>query len=252
MRVLARDRINSVLSIRGYELRHVPYPLAIDEFLDLQTTLTRAKDAGLSVGDYLDVSQNQAGTTQETIDRLAALGVFGDGVRRVCEIGPGSGRYLEKTIALCKPEHYEIYETSRPWRDWLSRRYPVVVRPTDGRALTSTPSASIDVVHAHKVFSGIAAMKAVRYMVEMMRVVGPGGKIAFDVVTEDCLDQPVLNEWLRSSNDYDTYPAFMPKQFVLDLFARGGFSLVGNFIVSMKPGVTQYLAFSREAVGQHS
>lgn len=250
--LLVRDRIDSLLRSRGYELRRIPANLPIDQYIDFNSTLTGAEHAGLSVGDFIDASHNQPGATAETIDKLAGLGVFEGSTRRICEIGPGSGRYLAKTISWCEPEYYEIYETSHAWRDWLAHEYPVVVQPADGRSLRPTPSGSIDLVHAHKVFSTVATMKSVRYMIEMMRVAVPGGRVVFDVVTEDCLDQAVIDAWVGASNDYETYPAFMPKQFVLDLFARNGFSCMGTFIVAMRPGTTQYVAFRRDGrIGQH-
>lgn len=246
LRTLGRNKVRSVLGSRGYELRRVPWNLPIDEFIDFRSTMTGARNAELSVGDYIDLTHNIPGVTQQTIDKLVEIGIFSGSPRRVCEIGPGSGRYLEKTIEACRPDHYEIYETSHPWREWLGGHYSIVLRPADGQTLSATPSASIDLVHAHKVFSGIAPVKSARYMVEMMRVTRPGGNVVFDVVTEDCLEQPILDAWMQSSADYDTYPAFMPKQFVLDLFARGGFTFLDSFTVPMKPGVTQYLAFARD------
>lgn len=90
------------------------------------------------------------------MQRLADLGALHAGVRRVCEIGPGSGRYLARTIERCAPEHYEIYETSDAWREWLLNAYDVIALDGGRRSLRATPEASIDLAKAHKVFSWIA------------------------------------------------------------------------------------------------
>jgi SAM-dependent methyltransferase len=247
LRAVARDGVNSVLHAVGFELtRRNSGPRPFSEYLDFDETLSGAERAGCSVGDFIDATYNQPGMTQRTIDELAALGVFSEPIERVCEIGAGSGRYVEKTLARCQPSFYEVYETSRDWREWLASQYRVVVQPADGARLSHTSDQSIDLVQAHKVFSGIAAMKTIRYLVEMTRVIRGGGQAVFDVVTEDCLDDETLNRWLTSRADYDTYPAVMPKTFVINFFTRRGFSLSGSFLFPMPPGKTEYMAFRRE------
>jgi hypothetical protein len=246
LRAIALDGVNSVLNVVGVELtrlRRGPRPFS--EYLDFQQTLAGAERAGLSVGDFIDATYNQPDATQRTIDKLAALGVFGEPIERVCEIGAGSGRYVEKTLARCQPSFYEVYETSCEWREWLGCQYPVVVQPADGARLSKTPDRSIDLVQAHKVFSGIASMKTIRYFSEMTRVLRHGGQAVFDVVTEDCLDDDTLKSWLDSRADYDTYPAVMPRSFVIDFFTRRGFSLVGSFVFPMSPGKTEYMALRK-------
>jgi hypothetical protein len=42
------------------------------------------------------------------------------------------------------------------------------------------------------------------------------------VVTEDCLDEGTMKSWRDSRADYDTYPAVMPKSFMIDFFTRRG------------------------------
>jgi hypothetical protein len=245
VRRFVRTRLDPLLGAVGLQ-RTRRRAAQVSDYLDLQQTLEGARRSGLSVGDYVDTTYNRPGVTQETIDKLAELGVFGERIERVCEIGPGSGRYLEKTLAACRPSHYEIYETAEAWGDWLHREYPVVAQPTDGSTLAATPLDSIDLVQAHKVFPAIPSMKTVRYFREMDRVTRAGGWAVFDVLTEDCLDAPTLDSWLAASVDYDTYPAFMPKRFVTDLFTQRGFSLQGSFIVPMVPGETECMVFRRD------
>jgi SAM-dependent methyltransferase len=247
LRRAAREGVNAALGALGFELsRRHGATRPFTEYLDFHETLAGAKEAGLSVGEFIDMRYNEPGTTQRTIDELAALGVFSESIERVCEIGAGSGRYVERTLANCQPAFYEVYETSQEWREWLAREYPVVVQPADGARLSNTPDQSIDLVQAHKVFSGIASMKTIRYFDEIARVVRPRGQAVFDVLTEDCLDDDTVASWLGSRADYDTYPAVMPKRFVTDFFARRGFSLVGGFVFPMLPGKTEYMAFRKD------
>ena len=132
--------------------------------------ISAAAAAGLSVGDYVDVTYNVAGATQGTIDGMSGLGVFSAPVETVLEIGPGSGRYLEKVVRKCAPARYEIYETAQAWADYLERRHRVVRQPASGSSLSDTADASIDLVHAHKVFVCTPFLITCRYWLEMLRV----------------------------------------------------------------------------------
>jgi hypothetical protein len=141
-RSLAKGAANWVISPLGVEVVRKDRHDWSDtrNFIPLEDTLAGARSAGLSVGDYIDtVLNNIPGGTQFTIDEMKRLGVFGGKVDTVLEVGPGSGRYLEKTIALCAPRRYEIYETSEPWAAFLARDYGVVWQPTDGGSFASTP-----------------------------------------------------------------------------------------------------------------
>jgi hypothetical protein len=243
----ALGALNGVLGLAGIKIvRRGPRPL--EEFRDyiaFKPTITAARDHGLSVGDYIDLRHNRPGATQETIDRLKEMGALHGGIRRICEIGPGSGRYLERTIAVCRPEHYEVYETAEEWRQYLLDRYPVIAQPTDGRSLAATPSESIDLVHAHKVFSGTPFLVTVRYFSEMARVVVPGGKVVFDLVTEPCMDAEILANWLSTGAGYQLYPSLLPRQYVIGFFERRGLSCDGTFMVPMKPGIAECFVFTR-------
>ena len=246
IRKVARKAINSVLDIAGFELvrRNAPYT-DYKAYIPFQETLLGAERAGMSIGDYIDATYGTPGSTQETIDQMAAFGVFKTNIDRVCEIGPGSGRYLDKVIRICNPSFYEIYETTEEWTKWLTQSYNVIAQPTDGMSLAATPSASIDLVHAHKVLPGQPSLTMCRYFLEMARVVRPGGKIVFDIVTEDCLTDDLLQAWLVSHSAYQHYPCLMPKLYAVDFFCRQGFAYDGTFLIPLKPGMTNYLVFTK-------
>jgi hypothetical protein len=203
-------------------------------FIPFHETVEAAKRTNLSVGDYIDGVMNKTpGATQAGIDGMRELGVFEGPVHTVVEIGPGSGRYLEKTIAACQPQRYEIYETAEYWASYVASKYPVVVQPTDGRSLAATPDGSADLVHAHKVFSSIPSLPTWIYWTEMSRVCARGGHVVFDILTEACLGSDMLEKWVGSGVENGAYPAVMPRVLALDYFSSAGFDTVGAFLVPM-------------------
>ncbi|NGO11479.1 class I SAM-dependent methyltransferase [Streptomyces sp. HC44] len=221
----------------------------VDDFIPFEATTRAARAAGLSVADYIDeVMNGTPGATQSTIDELRALGVFAASPNTVLEIGPGSGRYLEKTLKECSPERYEIYETAGPWANYLVDTFGVVAQPTAGSSLAPTPDASIDLVQAHKVFNTVTFLCASRYFFEMARVTRPGGRIVFDVMTETCLDPDAVRTWATQGGaGHDSYPAAMPRQTCVDLFATLGCSLKASFRAPMGVATTEVLVFTKGA-----
>src|SRR5580658_7350119 len=181
---LPKNAFKSALRGLGYERKPRPF----SQFIAFKQTLQAASAAGMSVGDYID-RKHAAGTkspTVETIEKMAALGVFDKKLERICEIGPGSGRYLTKAMERGKPDAYEIYETSEEWRGWLVREYGVIARDCDGRSLAQTGAHSVDLVHAHRLFPGVGLLPTLSYFREMARVVRAGGWVVFDIMTEGC------------------------------------------------------------------
>lgn len=215
-------------------------------FIPFRETVTSAARANQSVGGYIDATYNVPGVNQSTIRELEDLGVFAAGPSRVLELGPGSGRYLEQVLKRCRPESYEIYETAAPWAKWLTSNYDVTLRATDGLTLSSTPSESVDLAHAHKVMCVIPFMTICRYLTELMRVTRSGGFVVFDAPTEPCMTVEIVETWLESNAQSGPYPSFISRDLVLDLFASRGFKSVGTFITHMKPGKTEYFVFQRD------
>lgn len=216
-------------------------------FIPFQGTIDSAQAAGLSVADYVDnVMNGVPGSSQATIDKLASTGMFAQPMQTVVEIGPGTGRYLAKAMKAANPQRYEIYETARPWAAYLAREYNVVLQPTDGYAMAATPDRSADLVHAHKVFSGVPFTVSISYFAEMARVIRPGGFAAFDVMTERCLEGSQIETWVKSNSRNGAYPAVMPRDLVTNFFSDRGFALVQSFIVPMPPGTTELIVFQRQ------
>jgi hypothetical protein len=242
-------QINRALRRAGVKIvRAGPQPFVeFKDYLPFAETVAAAKAASMSVGDFVDRRYNRAGVTSETIEGLREAGVLDGSVRRIAEIGPGSGRYLERTIAACRPDHYEIYETAVQWRDYLVSKYGVVAREADGVSLSETPSVSLDLVQAHKVFPGVPLLGTLRYLHEMVRVVAPTGRVVFDVVTEACMDSETAERFLTLGSGYQSYPSIMSRRCIMDFFERRSFSLATSFLVQMEPGRTEVFAFRRHS-----
>ena len=163
--------------------------------------------------------------------------------------GQAPGAILKKVKLLTSPQYYEIYETSSEWRDYLVDTFSVVARYTDGKTLTETPMDSIDLLHSHKVFEGLPLFTTLRYFSEVARVVRVGGKAVFDVISEDCLDELIIDGWVKLGQPYAK--SMLPRQMVIDYFARRGFRHDGSFKIVMGPGFTEYFVFTRVAVGRY-
>ena len=248
LRRTVKAAANRVLSPLGIEVtaraRHDWTDTA--KFIPLEQTLLAARAAGLSVGDYIDdVMNGIPGATQRTMDDIVALGVFAGKIGTVVEIGPGSGRYLEKTLKICNASRYEIYETAEPWAEYLVSEYNVVRCSTDGKSLAATPSASADLVHAHKVFNSINLLATIRYWLEMGRVTRPGGFVVFDIISERCLDPASVLRWAASENDTGAYPATIPREVAINYFLSQRFELVGTYLAPLAHGTTEGLVFRK-------
>src|SRR5215211_4368082 len=100
VRHAALKELNGVLRPVGLQLiRSRSADPAIKDFIRARPTLAAAKAANLSLTDYIDTVYAQPGTTAATVQAMLGLAQLAEPVQRVCEIGPGSGRYAEKVIA---------------------------------------------------------------------------------------------------------------------------------------------------------
>ncbi|MBK3626604.1 methyltransferase domain-containing protein [Streptomyces sp. MBT49] len=244
-----KSGVKRLLARAGFDIvRSTRVQGGVDDFIPFEATMRAARAAGLSVGDYIDeVMNGTPGATRSTIDELRSLGVFSAGPDTVLEIGPGSGRYLEKTLKECSPGRYEIYETAAPWADYLVDTFGVIARPTAGSSLAPTPDASVDLVQAHKVFNTVTFLTASRYFLEMARVTRPGGRIVFDVMTETCLDPGTVRTWATNGGrGHGSFPAAMPRRTCVDLFETLGCRLEAGFLAPLGVASTEVLVFRKQ------
>jgi phospholipid N-methyltransferase len=198
----------------------------------------------MSLEEYLDNYSAQPGATAAAAKYLLATAGPTAPVARVCEIGPGSGRYAQHVVTALRPEAYEIYETARDWHAHLNATIPNVVnQPADGHTLSSTTTASVDLVHAHKVFVYLPLATSLGYMEEMARVVRPGGVVAFDILTENCLDDATLKSWIEQNT---TIYRMMPRQWTIDQLSHHDLTLIGSTFVPLSGAHTELLVFRRQ------
>lgn len=172
VRTLAATAINRCLWLTGVKSVQRWSP---GGYIDARTTVQTAQSKGMSVCDYVEAIWNQPGATRRVIEEMKKAGCLAP-CKRVLEIGPGTGRYLERVLEATTPEQYDIYETAEDWATWLSTTYaPWVCRqPADGHSLGHTPSRSCGLVHAHGVFVYLSLLNAFMYFAEMIRVCEPG------------------------------------------------------------------------------
>jgi len=213
----------------------------IRPYVPAKKTIAAAQRAGLTVCDYIDKHNAEPGTTAATVQAMLELARLGDSVDRVCEIGPGTGRYAELVIAALKPAVYEVYETAADWLPHLRKLPNAELMPADGHTLSHTAPDSVDLVHAHKLFGYVPMVTTVGYMWEMARVVRPGGVVAFDIVTEDCMDETTTKRWVTEGAFY----SMTPRQWTIDLLDRSGLSLIGSAFAPVSGGRTELLVFRK-------
>lgn len=244
-KALAGKAVNSTLRPLGVQVisgrSTNPANPAVKTFIPARETLAAARRSGLSVGDYIDKTFAEPGVTAATVKAMLDLSGLQGQVSRVCEIGPGSGRYMEKVVECLHPGAYEIYETADDWVPHLRTLPTALVRPCDGRTLSSTAPASVDLVHAQKVFVYLDFWATASYLDEMARVVRPGGAVAFDVVTEDCLDEASV----KYSMEHGSIYRLTPRTWAIDFLTSRGLSYVGHYFPLMPPGTSELMVFRR-------
>lgn len=205
-----------------------------------------ARRAGLPVADYLERQWGNPGRRAGILARMEAAGVLGRHVRTVCEIGPGSGGYVQDVIRAVAPESYEIYEIEAQRARWLGQQHPVAVRETEGESLSGTADAGIDLLHAHGVFSSLKVISCFTYFDEIARVTAPGGHVCFDIIDDECLSDEEITRYLAGPL---RYLQFMSVALVEQFFAARGFTLIQSFRTPLLVrGDSTYLIFRKRDV----
>jgi SAM-dependent methyltransferase len=241
--------VNSGLRPLGVRVSSTtPSNPAVRGFISARETLDAAKRSNLSVIDYIDETYAEPGETAATVKAMLDLSGLQGQVSRVCEIGTGSGRFMQKVIEAVHPQVYEVYETAEDWVRYLRDLNVALVQPADGTTLSSTATASVDLVHAQKVFVYLEFWVTAKYLDEMARVVRPGGAVGFDVVTENCLDEAPVQHWMEAGCPYK----LSPRSWVIDFLDRRGLSYVGNYFPVLPPGKCEFMVFRREETGQQA
>jgi hypothetical protein len=244
IKTLARDSVNNALRPMNLQvIRARSSDPAVQPFLPAKKTLAAARRSGLSLRDYIDQFSAEPGATIATARSMLEIGKLDGPVERVCEIGPGTGRYADLVIDALHPQVYEAYETATDWLPHLRQIPGLQLLPTDGRTLSPSATGSADLVHAHKLFVYLPLVVTVGYWDEMARVARPGGTVAFDIVTEECMDEAATAKWISQQS-----MAYMmiPRQWTVDLLGRRGLRLLGSSFAPLSGGRTELLVFRKE------
>lgn len=212
------------------------------EYIDATETITAAQAQGVSVATYVEQLWNEPGISEHVVQEMAGCASLAH-CERVCEIGPGTGRFLERVLPRVSPTQYDIYELDDGWAEYLASRYPVTRQPTDGRTLAATPDSSCGLVHAHGVFIYLKLVAGFEYFQEMARVCAPDGYLVFDYYPDDYLTPELIREWLTFP---DRYQVSIPRSLLLAFFADLGFSPVYGFRNRCYRGESEYVVLRRQ------
>lgn len=220
-----------------------PPPPFAASYISATETVAAAQAAGLSVCDYVEGLWGIKGNTARIIERLQSLGAVSSATKTVVEIGPGTGRYIDHILKCARPERYQIYEIDDAWISWLAKTYSIEPCSTDGRSFASTRSQIADLIHAHGVFVYLPFMTSYRYFKEIVRVAASGSFVAFDIISEQCLDTETVDKWIKAGHDF---PCFLCSAYVREFFENNGFRLVDSFFSPYDVGRSEYLVFRHQ------
>lgn len=129
---------------------------------------------------YVSKYQNRAEVLGRILDECGI-----DNIKTVLELGPAWGASTSYLKSRFSPERLEVYEIDKAWRDWLTETFQVTPRPCDGETFQATESSSIDLVLAVNILFFLPLVKQWSYMLEMARVLRPGGYAIFNVHLAD-------------------------------------------------------------------
>jgi len=219
-------------------------------FIDATSTVAAARHSGLSVCEYLESLEDdprKRGRRDRIIEQLKAAGVF-DGISTVCEIGAGSGRYLEKVIELARPGMYHVYETDQGWVDFLQSEYGnrngcrLSCNDADGITLRQTDDQSCDLVHAHAVFVYLPLLQTMAYLEECVRVSRPGGYIVFDCFFDTSFSLSEAEAWLRGNH---RFPVVIPNRLLDEFRCKHNIRLLKTFSMVYGDGSVDYMIWQK-------
>jgi SAM-dependent methyltransferase len=220
------------------------------DYVEAGATIAAARGRGLSICDYresLEADPRKRGRRDRIIARMREAGTLADAAI-VCEIGAGTGQYVEKVIAISAPSRYEIYETDRGWVEFLQSEYAsrltgdLVCWPADGTTLRDTPDGSCGLVHAHAVFVYLPLLQSVAYLKECVRVCRPGGHIVFDCFLDRSFGLADAETWLRGPH---RFPMVFPERLLSDFVTRHGLRQITTFPEVYGDGTVDYFVWRK-------
>jgi hypothetical protein len=97
-------------------------------------------------------------------------------------------------------------------------------------------------VHAQKVFVYLDFSATAGYLAEMARVVRPGGAVAFDIVSENCMEDETVAHWAQHGTIYRP----IPRGWVIEFMRRRDLVLRGTHLAALTEGsTTELMVFRR-------
>lgn len=218
-------------------------------YIDAKATVAAATKAGLSVCYYresLEHDSRKQGRRDRIINNLKTRDVLKN-CGTICEIGAGSGIYLEKIIEHCQPVQYEVYETAADWVNFLAETYSsstdLRLHEADGNSLRFTSDNSCNLVHAHAVFVYLPMLQVMEYLAECARVCSPGGFIVFDCFLDSSFSYTDVKNWLSGQW---RFPVILPRQVIMDLAEENSLESYGQFREIYGDSYVDYLIFRKQ------
>lgn len=241
--------ISKTLSLFGYSLKKSGLG-----YIDAKTTVKNAQKAGLSICDYREKElfeqtgqELRLGRTERIISRIDDV-VNLETCSHICEIGTGTGMYLEKILQLRYANRYENYETDIGWKNYLKNTYKddsgVLIYDADGKSLQQTASESCDLVHAHAVFVYLPLLLSLEYLHEAVRVCKNGGYIVFDAFIDDSFDYKSAKTWI---NGIHRFPVILPQKILSGFISENNLELIETFDEIYGSTVSNYLVLRKNS-----
>jgi len=233
------------LNARGYRIEKTG-----QGFIDAIKTVKQSKSLGLSVCEYLENNETDPrkhGRRDRIIEELKNAGIL-KRFDRICEIGTGTGQYLERMIAISKPHHYDVYETDPAWVKFLQKEYSnrdgcrLTCHPANGYQLNYNNDNTCDLVHAHGVFVYLPLLHSLEYLTECVRVCRPGGFIVFDYYPAEEFSLSVAEEWLKGPH---RFPVVIPETLLDEFTQKRHLQTIHKFLMIHGSGQVTYIVWQK-------
>lgn len=239
MKMIFKEILKFLFTKMGLEIKRRSH----SSYIDAKKTIKSAQKAGKSICEYVEEIWDIKGQTDMIIKRMRQVGALSQ-CSDVCEIGPGTGRYLERIIEEVKPHRYHIYEIDKDWRDFIYKTYNnVITHPADGHTLSFTESGSCGLVCAFGVFVYLSFLNSFEYFKEMIRVCSKGGFIMFDIFSDREWNEKIIERWLATK---ERYPVIIPEVLVVEYLKNKGCKLIDRFNVKYGQSYSTYLIFFKK------